>query len=175
MKLLTKFKICSRNQIATLLFKDNSNPVNVCNRVLKRMVREGAILAVPRTKDQTYLYTTNPSQIHHKSNKIDHHLKIVDYYIALGSPPNFIIEPSLGEYEPDIFMKDRTQRSICVEIQLTRIANKKMQDKVDVFIKEYNKEHDSKVFVVVSDTKYKLKVPSGFSLKYYKLPKEPTL
>lgn len=149
--------------------------MNVCNRVLKRLVNEGKLLVVPRTKDQTYLYTTNPSQIHHKSNKIDHHLKIVDYFIALGCPKNFIIEPMLGDYEPDIFMKDRTQRSICIEIQLTKVANKKMQDKLDLFVKEYGREHDAKTFVVVSDIKYKLKVPNGFSLKYYKLPKEPTL
>lgn len=139
------------------------------------MVREGLLLQVPRTKDKTYLYTTNPSQIHHKSNKIDHHLKIVDYYIALGCPKNFIIEPLLGEYEPDIFMKDASQRSICVEIQLTKVANKKMQDKINSFVKEYNINHDSKTFVLVSNIQYQLKVPSGFTLKQYKLPKEPTL
>ncbi|UTC25184.1 hypothetical protein Bfsp1_28 [Cytobacillus phage Bfsp1] len=159
----------------TLIFKENSNPLNVCNRVLKRLVVEGKILAVPRTKDLCYLYTSNPSHIHHKSNKIDHHLKIVDFYIALGCPKDFIIEPLLGDYEPDIFMKDRNGKSICVEIQLTKISSKKMQEKIDLYVKEYGKEHDSKTFVIVSNYRFKVRVPNGFQLKFYKVPAESTL
>lgn len=143
--------------------------------MLKRLVREGLILQVPRTKDLPYLYTTNPSQIHHKSNKIDHHLKIVDYYIALGCPKNFIIEPLLGEYEPDIFMKDTSQRSICVEIQLTKVANKKIQDKINLFVKEYNVNHDSKTIYLITNSRYNVTAPNGFMLKQYRMPKEPTL
>ena len=171
MMLLTKFKICSRNQIAKILFSNNTNPINVCNRVLKRLVFQGNILAVKRERDKPYLYTCNPSTIHHRSNKIEHYLKIVDFYIWRKCPQNFLIEPILGSYEPDILFKDQSNNTICVEIQLTPISLNKMQSKINQFVSEYEKEHDSRVFVLCSNETYsRLKMPAEFKLIKQPLP-----
>src|SRR6185312_4850699 len=173
LNLLTKFKVCSRNQIATLIFINNANPINVCNRVLKRLTMNGQICQIQRTKDQTYLYTLNPSPINHRSNKIEHHLKIVDFFIKMKYPKHFAVEPILGDYEPDILMKDSKGNTICVEIQITPISNKKMQQKVNEFVSMYGKEHDSKTMILSSNQNYpKLRMPNGFKLVKQNLPSE---
>jgi hypothetical protein len=127
---------------------------------------------VKQTKDKSYLYTCNPSPIHHKSNKIEHQLKIVDFFIKEGTPENFLIEPILGTYEPDIFFKDKNNNSICVEIQLTPISIKKMQTKINQFVSEYGKEHDAKIIVICSNKNYNLKIPNGFKIIKQSVPKE---
>lgn len=137
------------------------------------MYLDGSVLQVRREKDKPYLYTANPSLIHHKSNKIDHQLKIVDFFIQNGCPENFVIEPIFGSYEPDIFFKDKSNNHICVEIQITPISLTKMQTKLSHFVEQFGKEHDSKVLVICSNTSYnKLKLPSGFRLIRQPLPKE---
>jgi phosphorylcholine metabolism protein LicD len=104
---------------------------------------------------------------------INHHLKIVDFYIDAGCPDKCIIEPIFGTYEPDLFFKDKNENSICVEIQLTPISHKKMQNKINQFVSEYEKEHDSKILVICSDYKYKkLTIPSGFKMIQKLTPKE---
>jgi hypothetical protein len=140
---------------------------------MKRLTMGGIVLQVPRTRDKTFLYTCNPTHINHKSNKIDHHLKIVDFYIQSGTPDNFLIEPQLGKYEPDIFFKDKSNNTVCVEIQITPISIKKMQEKVNVFVSEFGKNHDSKTFVLCSNNEYnKLQIPTGFRFKKLLLPNE---
>jgi hypothetical protein len=134
---------------------------------------DGSVLPIKQQKDKPYLYTYNPSHIHHKSNKIDHQLKIVDFFIHAGMPERFVIEPIFGSYEPDIFFKDKNNQSICVEIQLTPISINKMQTKVNQFVSEYGKEHDSKLFVLCSNQNYnKLTIPNGFKLIKQNVPKE---
>jgi hypothetical protein len=134
---------------------------------------DGSILKVARSKEQSYLYTCNPSPIHHKSNKIEHYLKIMDFYIQAKCPEKCVIEPIFGTYEPDLFFKDASNHSICVEIQLTPISQNKMQNKINQFVSEYGKEHDSRIFVLCSDTSYnKLKIPKDFKLIKQPLPKE---
>lgn len=143
---------------------------------MKRLVLNGTVLAVPRTKDKSYLYTLNPSPIHHKSNKIEHQLKIVDYFIQCGMPKQFIIEPALGTYNPDIFYKDINGISVCVEIQITPISTKKMQLKLDNFVKEFGREHDSKILILCSSQNYpQCKLPKGFQLVRQNLPQEINL
>jgi hypothetical protein len=140
------------------------------------MVLQKKIIQVIRSKDQTYCYTLNPSPIHPKSNKIEHHLKITDYFIALKHRSNFVIESKLGSYTPDIFYKDQNNVSFCIEIQLTKISTKKMQEKVDSFITEYGKEHDSLTMVIVSHTTYpKIKLKNGFHVVYQNVPPEIVL
>jgi hypothetical protein len=140
---------------------------------MKRLTTGGSCLQVRREKEMTYLYTSNPSPIHHKSNKINHYLKIVDFYISAKTPERFLIEPIFGSYEPDVFFKDANNNSICVEIQITPISTVKMQTKVNQFMNEYGKEHDSKILVICSDYPYhKIKVKNGFKLIKQPLPKE---
>lgn len=134
---------------------------------------DGTVLQVPRSRDKTFLYTLNPSPINHRSNKIEHHLSIVDFYIQAGYPTDFIIEPSLGKYEPDIFFRNKTRKTICVELQLTPISHKKMQTKINQFVSEFNKNHDSKTIVICSNNPYnKLEIPDGFSLIKQSIPSE---
>jgi hypothetical protein len=139
---------------------------------MKRLVTDGSCLKVIREKDKTYCYTLNPSPIHHKSNKVNHYLKIVDFYINEGKPEKFLIEPVFGKYEPDLFFKDKSNNSICVEIQLTPISLNKMQDKINRFVSEFGKEHDSKILVIASNEQYKIKIPNGFKIIKKSVPKE---
>jgi len=136
------------------------------------MCLNGAFLPVRQSRDKTYLYTLNPATIHHRSNKIDHHLKIVDYYIHCGMPENCLVEPQLGKYEPDLYFNDGS-KNICVEIQLTPISCKKMQQKINNFVTEYGVSHDSQTIVICSDTDYKsLTIPKNFRLIKQKIPQE---
>ena len=140
---------------------------------MKRLTMDGSVLQVKQQKDKTYLYTCNPSPIHHKSNKIDHQLKIVDFFIKEGMPERFLIEPIFGSYEPDIFFKDKNNKSICVEIQLTPISLNKIQTKINQFVNEFDKEHDSRTIVICSNQSYnKLKIPNGFKIIKQSVPKE---
>jgi ribosomal protein S18 len=134
---------------------------------------DGSVLQVKQERDKPYLYTANPSPIHHKSNKIEHCLKFVDFYIERGCPERFLIEPVFGSYEPDVFFKDKSNNSICVEIQISPISFNKMQRKIEQFVSEYGKEHDSHVFVLCTNQNYSaLKMPQGFKLVKQPLPKE---
>lgn len=138
------------------------------------MVVNGCITQIQRERDKPYIYMPNPAVLHHRSVKLDHHLKIVDFYIHVGCPSKFVIEPKLGEYNPDVFMKDRQDNSVCVEIQLTPISTKKMQQKIDQFVKEYGKEHDAKIMLLVTNNEYgKVMMPDGFKLIKIPVPSEP--
>lgn len=139
---------------------------------MKRLVTDGSVCSYPRTKDQCYLYALkgfNP-----KNQKVDHALKIVDVYIYLKCPGACLVEPELGSYEPDLFYRDHFNRSVCVEVQLTKISQKRMQEKVNNFMKEEGKNHDSRLLLIYSDHKY-----SGitfdstkYKVRFEALPKE---
>lgn len=115
----------------------------------------------------------NPTLIHPRTVKIDHYLKIVDFFILMGCPSKFLPEPTLGEYKPDVYFIDGNGQNVCVEIQLTPISAKKMQKKLDQFVSTYNK-HKSTILLIVSEKEYtSLKVPSGFHVEHMSVPKEP--
>lgn len=135
---------------------------------------EGKLLQIPRERDKCFLYMPNPSIIHPRSIKIEHHLKLLDFYIHMECPEKFVLEPKLGEYEPDVYMIDSFNRHCCVEIQITPITNKKMQTKIDQFVKEYKKNHMAKIMYLVTDNEYsKIKMPSDFKLVKIPMVKEP--
>lgn len=116
----------------------------------------------------------NPTLIHPKSSKIEHYLKITDTYIHFGYPSVFLVEPSFGEYNPDVYMKDHEGNVMCVEIQRTPISTKKMQRKIDQFVSTFGKEHDANIFLLVSNEEYgKVKIPKGFHLYRMGIPPEP--
>lgn len=116
----------------------------------------------------------NPAVLHHRSIKIDHHLKIVDFYIHVGCPSEFHVEPLWNEYKPDVYMKDRMGNDICVEIQLSQISTKKLQTKIDQFVSTHGIEHAAKVFLLVSDSSYSnVEMPDGYKLIRLPVPKEP--
>lgn len=135
------------------------------------MCLHGLINQIPRERDKTYIYTLADSNINHRSVHINHHLKIVDAYIKMNCPKNFDVERIFGIYEPDIYTIDKSHL-LCVEIQLTQISNKKMQQKINQFMAEFDK-HKSRVFYLMSDYKYtKLTIDDRFQLIQDDLPKE---
>jgi hypothetical protein len=116
----------------------------------------------------------NPAILHHRSVKLEHYLKIVDFFIHVGCPEDFIPEPNWKEYKPDVYMKDRMGNPICVEIQITPISNKKLQTKIDQFVSSHSHEHKARVFLLVTDNSYeKVIMPDGFKLIRLPLPNEP--
>jgi hypothetical protein len=115
----------------------------------------------------------NPATLHTRSIKIDHALKIVDFYIHIGMPKIFHVEPQWKKYKPDVYMKDKAGNAICVEIQLTPISTKKMQTKVDEFVSSFGKEHDSRVMLLVSNKEYVVKHPNSFKIVTIPVPQEP--
>lgn len=135
---------------------------------------DGKLLQVPRERDKTFLYMPNPSIIHPRSVKIDHHLKLVDFYIQTGCPAHFLLEPKFGDYEPDAYLKDLKGNAICAEVQITPISNKRMQNKIEQFTSMYGKEHDARVLLLATNNDYtKIHVPKGFKLIKIPLPNEP--
>lgn len=135
---------------------------------------DGCILQIQRERDKPYIYMPNPAVMHHRSVKLEHQLKIVDFYIHTGCPPTFQVEPQWKVYKPDVYMKDKMGNSICVEIQITPISTKKMQLKIDQFVSTYTKEHDAKIMLLVSNQEYpKVVMPSGYKLIRLPLPMEP--
>lgn len=141
---------------------------------MKRLVMDGSVLAVRREIDKCYCYTLNPSPIHHKSNKIEHYLKIVDAFIELKQPEQCLIEQPFGCYIPDLFYKDHFNRSVAAEVQLTKISAKKMQNKINHFIKEYGKTHDARLLIVFTDYSYHLSYPKEFKVIQQSVPKSPS-
>lgn len=142
---------------------------------MKRLCRDGICCSYPRSKDQCHLYALkgyNP-----KNQKVEHQLKIVDTFINIGCPDQCLIEPELGSYEPDLFYKDHFNRSVCVEVQLTRISLKKMQDKVNNFMKEEGKNHDARLLVICADRDYSMVTfdKQKYKVKFEPLTKEITL
>lgn len=116
----------------------------------------------------------NPTLIHPKGAKIEHHLKIVDFFIHTGCPSFFQPEPTWKEYKPDVYMKDNKGNAVCVEIQITPISTKRMQQKIDEFVSSHSKEHDARVMLLVSNSDYpNVRMPSTFKLIRLPLPKEP--
>lgn len=116
----------------------------------------------------------NPATLHTRSIKIDHHLKLVDFFIHAGCPKTFIPEPNFKGYKPDVYMKDLKGNPICVEVQITPISTKKMQSKIDEFVATYKKEHDARVMLLVSDNAYdKVTIPSPFKIVRIPMPQEP--
>lgn len=138
------------------------------------MTLNGCISQIQRERDKPYIYMPNPAILHHRSVKLEHYLKIVDFYIHTGCPKHFTPEPNWKIYKPDVYMKDRMGNDICVEIQITHISTKKVQTKIEQFVSTYGTEHSARVMLLVTNNSYdKVVMPSGFSLIRLPLPKEP--
>lgn len=137
------------------------------NRVLKRLVRDLHITAIPQPRDCQYLYMPNPTIIHPRSRSREHFLAIADFYIAAECPSTFIVEPDLKcDYRPDIYYRDQEGTSYVVEVQLSKVSNKVMQEKYDKFVTSYRqKKHDAKMILIVSDREYKIQEMEGYIVR----------
>lgn len=139
------------------------------------MYLDGKILQIQRERDKPFLYMPNPAILHHRSIKIDHHLKIVDFFIHAGMPRVFHVEPNWKTYKPDVYMKDRMGNNICVEIQITPISSKKMKTKTIEFMESFKKkEHEATIMLLVSNQAYsQIDLPKPFKLVRLPMPNEP--
>lgn len=110
----------------------------------------------------------NPTIIHPNSTRTKHFLAIADFYIRIGRPSYYEVEPDFDEYRPDVYMM-RDRKMISVEVQLTHISTNKMQNKVDNWANTYIKGlHQSKKLWIVTDVLYNLEVPEGFEVEFHK-------
>lgn len=137
---LKKFRALSRDHIISLHFKDLKENVNSCNRVLKRLQRDGLVDRDPTRRP--YIYYPNPSSIKKNSSKLTHFHSIADFYIEAleyGKISEFEVEPKLGKkgtVEPDLYMVWNGQ-PFFVEIQLSYYSKKQIREKVERYKKYY--------------------------------------
>lgn len=123
---------------------------------------------MPRAKDKTYLYVSNPPMIHTQSSKINHYLGLAEIYIRMGTPEKFTIEVKIA----DDFITDAVTEidgtPVLIELQRSVVSTRKMQDKVDKFVAHYNK-HGAKHMWIFTDKPYDLSVPRGFLVEQKKM------
>jgi len=172
---LELFRAMSRDQIAELFYGNLKSPTTNANFALKRLRDRGYIEA--NTERQPYVYFPKPARIKQDGQKVDHFLKIADFYLQLkraGGAIKFIhVEPQYidGKIRPDICVM--WQGSVFfVEIQNSHYTHKVMAEK----FRRYQAFYDSGEwrglpfqtksapfpFVwVVADHKYKIDV-KGF-------------
>jgi hypothetical protein len=159
---LEKFRVLSRDQIAALVCPEVANPKKTANRICKRLARDGYLTIVPQPREKQYLYMPKPPII--KGN-IDHFLEIAQLYIALGMPEHFDVEPRFNDYEPDVYTTVDHQK-VCIEVQRSRISDRKMQSKVDEFMMSYYmKQHEANILWIYSSNRYDVKASDAFIIK----------
>jgi hypothetical protein len=114
----------------------------------------------------------NPALIHTESSKTRHFLAIADTYIRFGKPNHFDVEPIFDDkYRPDAYTTLRGKKVI-VEVQRSHTSNKKMQDKVNGFVRTHREgKHEATCMYVVTDENFNISAPEGYTL--YKVPLSP--
>ncbi|GGH85117.1 hypothetical protein JOD43_003918 [Pullulanibacillus pueri] len=101
---LERFRVMSRDQIASIHFGNLSKPATSANLVLKRLRDRGYIDAI--TTEQPYLYKSAGSRLKPDSQKIPHYLAICNVYNTLihnVAVQRFDVEVKYdkGDIEPD--------------------------------------------------------------------------
>ncbi|UOF90729.1 hypothetical protein LSG31_00150 [Fodinisporobacter ferrooxydans] len=164
---LNAFRVLSRDQIATLVCNDVKNPAYIASRVCKRLGRDGHLTILAQEKGKQNLYMPKPPLIHPRSIRVNHFLAIADLYIKLDKPQVFDVEPAYFQhgYRPDVYaIIDGIP--VCIEVQLSRISKKKMQDKANRFIQSYyHSEHKAKTLWIYSSIHYDVKLFGTFRIK----------
>jgi hypothetical protein len=140
----------SRDQIAQIFFRNLKNPITSANFVLKRLRRENYIEA--NTTLQPYVYFPTPSLIKTNSQKLNHYLAIVNFYIDVckyKQPTIFEVEKRYGStfMQPDIYML-WDKKEFFVEIQISRYSSAIMEEKLE----RYRNYYKSKKWVSRSNT-----------------------
>lgn len=112
----------------------------------------------------------NPVIVHTESAKIKHYLAIADFYVTIGQPAIYEVEPQIDkEYIPDAYTR-LGELPVVVEVQRSYISNKKMQNKIDGFVKTYLAgKHDARTLWIVSDQRWQIEVPEGFTVEQKQL------
>jgi hypothetical protein len=139
---LNRFRCMSRDDIISIHFNNVRDKITVCNRVLKRLRRDGHIEV--NANQYPYIYFPSPSPIKKNSQKINHFLSIVDFYKQLkkhAEPKQIVIEAKYGKGmpEPDIFTIWQGT-PFFVEIQCSVYSEKIMNEKLERYEKYYLSE-----------------------------------
>lgn len=137
---------------------------------MKRLDRDGHITVIRRPKDEPYLYMPNPTLIHPESSKTRHFLAIADFYIRIGQPEKYEVEPYFDdEYRPDAYTV-LAGEPILVEIQRSHISHKTMQGKVDGFVRTFQEgKHAARKLWIVSDETFRVTSPDDFTVEQIRL------
>lgn len=129
---IQRFRVLSRDLIASLHFQHVKFSITAANNVLKRLYRDKHI---ERSTDRRqYLYFPAENFIKKDSAKLGHFLQIAEFYRDLCKvevPKVFIVEPKYdkGFPEPDVFMIFKGY-PWHVEIQRTQYSDKQMKEKL---------------------------------------------
>jgi len=131
---LQQFRAMTRDQVAELFFGHTKKKALNANDVLKRLRDRGYIEA--DTNRQPYVYFPKPARIKTNGQKVDHFLKITDFYLQLRGYgekdlKHFAVESQFPNVDvrPDIIMKWRGS-TFFVEVQNTQYTAKVMQQKI---------------------------------------------
>ncbi|USK70201.1 replication-relaxation family protein [Peribacillus asahii] len=129
---LARFRVLTRDQIASLHFANVKNPITAANSTLLRLYRQGLI---DRSANyQPYLYFPSDGSIKKDSAKVPHFLTIADAYLELcrhAKPSHFVVEPKYekGLAEADCFMIIKGS-PLFLEVQRSTYSEKVMADKI---------------------------------------------
>ena len=131
---LQQFRAMTRDQVAALFFVETKNPIRHANEVLKRLRDRGYVEA--DTNRQPYVYFPKPARIKTNGQKVDHFLKITDFYLQLRGHgekdlKHFAVESQFPNVDvrPDVCMFWRGS-AFFAEIQNTQYTAKVMQQKI---------------------------------------------
>lgn len=130
---LYRFRCMSRDDIIDIHFSHLKNPVNSCNNVLKRLIRDKLIDR--STNFYPYVYFPTGKGIKKDSAKIPHFLEIVKVYKDMcryKEPSVFIVEPKYGKgyMEPDIFAIWKGT-PFFIEVQRSVYSNDMIKEKME--------------------------------------------
>ena len=131
---LHQFRAMTRDQLATLFFSQTKNPVRHANEVLKRLRDRGYIEA--NVNHQPYTYFPKSTRLKTNGQKIEHFLKITDFYLQLRTYgeknlKHFAVESQFPgvDVRPDVLMYWKGS-AFFVEIQNRQYSTQVMQQKI---------------------------------------------
>lgn len=131
------FPVSSRDQLLKRFYGEDVRHVRKLNDKLRKLVDRG-ILEVNR-EIRPYVYFATPRSIHLRSNHLNHHLAVVDFYLWLtvdqGKDIEIVaLEHPLGQNlpRPDMVIRYKGITHY-VEIQRSIITDAAMQKKIDQY------------------------------------------
>jgi hypothetical protein len=167
---LEQFRALSSDQIAEMFYSHTKSPKTNANFALKRLRDRGYIEA--NTNMLPYVYFPKPARIKQDGQKVEHFIKIADFYLQLkrsgGSIKFFHVEPQYmeGAIRPDICVSWR-DKIWFIEIQNSHYTHKVMAEKMKRYQSFYDSDDWKKMqFIkssfpyvwIIADHKYKIEV-----------------
>jgi hypothetical protein len=164
------FPLSSRDQLLKWFYDGDTKKANLVNAKLLKLVERGK-LKVNRDR-RPYVYFAPDTKVKKQSNKLDHYLAAVDFYIWFANscreyrneiPKVLAFEHNFGKgkAKPDIVLK-WLNKVYFVEVQRTIIPQRRMDKKLKLYEEVYiegDHERFGKHFTVwvVTNKEYKLK------------------